>query len=93
MSFGNYFHNMLVMSMIMYCMQEGNKLVKVAEVVADVREKLRTMSKDKSMEAIQLRTQMLTLCDAIRDDLLPPLGVRLEDRDDGKYRVFLLSQT
>ncbi|KAK3873188.1 hypothetical protein Pcinc_021787 [Petrolisthes cinctipes] len=70
--------------------QGENQLVKVAEVVADVREKLRTWSRDTNMEAIQLRTQLLNLCNDIRDELLPPLGVRLEDRDDGVPSIKLV---
>jgi cysteinyl-tRNA synthetase len=31
-------------------------------------------------------TAILNLCDSVRDDVLPPLGIRLEDRSDGSSR-------
>lgn len=45
----------------------------LAEFRTAVRDQARTLK----------ATDILKLCDALRDDLLPALGVRLEDRDDG----------
>ncbi|XP_052861898.1 cysteine--tRNA ligase, cytoplasmic [Anopheles cruzii] len=45
----------------------------LAEFRMAVREQARTLK----------ATDILKLCDTLRDDLLPALGVRLEDRDDG----------
>lgn len=52
--------------------------------MGDVREKLRQWSRGKDVDAKDLQGKLLSLCDSIRDDMLPPLGVRLEDRDGGK---------
>ncbi|KAH8404070.1 hypothetical protein KR215_009001 [Drosophila sulfurigaster] len=35
---------------------------------------------------------ILKLCDELRDDVLPNLGVRLEDKDDGKFAVKLVDR-
>ena len=64
--------------------QGQEQVVGVAEVVANIREQLRQWSRDKELEVGELRGRLLGLCDAIRDELLPPLGVRLEDREAGE---------
>lgn len=63
--------------------QGQEKVMAVAEVVGNIREQLRQWSRDKELEVGELRGRLLGLCDAIRDELLPPIGVRLEDRDAG----------
>ena len=65
-------------------LQGSDKLIAVAEVLGNVREQLRQYSRDQNLDLKGLQRQLLGLCDSIRDELLPPLGVRLEDRDDGK---------
>ncbi|XP_063878581.1 LOW QUALITY PROTEIN: cysteine--tRNA ligase, cytoplasmic-like [Scylla paramamosain] len=63
--------------------QGQEKVVGVAEVVGNIREQLRQWSRDKELEVGELRGRLLGLCDTIRDELLPPLGIRLEDREAG----------
>lgn len=63
--------------------QGQEKVVGVAEVVGNIREQLRQWSRDKELEVGELRSRLLGLCDSIRDELLPPLGIRLEDREAG----------
>lgn len=36
--------------------------------------------------------EILNLCDQLRDDVLPQLGVRLEDKDGGKFAVKLVDR-
>ena len=53
------------------------------EVVMPVLEALAEFREQVRKEARQLRaTRVLELCDEIRDDILPNLGVRLEDREN-----------
>lgn len=61
--------------------QGSEKLIAVAEVVANIREQLRQWARDKEKDVKELQRQLLGLCDNIRDDFLPPLGIRLEDRE------------
>lgn len=70
--------------------QSSESLLAVAEVVGDVREKLRQWSRGKDVDAKDLQGKLLSLCDSIRDDMLPPLGVRLEDRDGGAPSIKLV---
>uniref|UniRef100_A0A672MTQ9 Cysteine--tRNA ligase, cytoplasmic n=1 Tax=Sinocyclocheilus grahami TaxID=75366 RepID=A0A672MTQ9_SINGR len=44
-------------------------------VLSDFREDVRKIAREKKV------TELLRLCDELRDDTLPELGVRLEDRD------------
>ncbi|XP_052002816.1 cysteine--tRNA ligase, cytoplasmic [Xyrauchen texanus] len=44
-------------------------------VLSDFREDVRKIAREKKV------TELLQLCDVLRDDTLPELGVRLEDRD------------
>lgn len=37
-------------------------------------------------------SDILTICDALRDDVLPNLGVRLEDRDGGAVSIKLVDR-
>lgn len=56
----------------------GNKeqvLMPYVEVLCNFRESVRQVAKEKKV------TEILTECDRIRDDVLPDLGVRLEDRE------------
>ncbi|KAL5007800.1 hypothetical protein ScPMuIL_016606, partial [Solemya velum] len=62
--------------------QETSQGVDMEEVVipylaafADFREKVRQVSRENKV------TEILKLCDAVRDDTLPNLGVRLEDHE------------
>ncbi|KAL6046139.1 Cysteine--tRNA ligase, mitochondrial [Balamuthia mandrillaris] len=55
------------------------RFVKVTDVLVDFRRNVRTAvlkSKDS-------RKDVLQLCDSVRDELLPPLGIRLEDKSQG----------
>ncbi|KAF2357893.1 Cysteine-tRNA ligase [Trinorchestia longiramus] len=61
---------------------DGN-LLPLCQVVADVREKLRGLARESATDVKSLQLKQLELCDDIRDTLLPPLGVRLEDREGG----------
>lgn len=71
--------------------QGSEKLIAVAEVLGNVREQLRQCSRDQNFDIKGLQRQLLGLCDSIRDELLPPLGVRLEDRDDGAPSIKLVN--
>ncbi|KAK7082265.1 hypothetical protein SK128_026045, partial [Halocaridina rubra] len=70
--------------------QGSEKLIEVAEVLGNVREQLRQHSRNQNLDVKGLQIQLLTLCDSIRDELLPPLGIRLEDRDDGATSIKLV---
>lgn len=63
--------------------QGNEKIITIAEVVGNVREQVRQWARDKKIEPVKLKSNLLNLCDAIRDDMLPPLGIRLEDREGG----------
>lgn len=63
--------------------QGNEKIISIAEVVGNVREQVRQWARDKEMEPKELQSKLMQLCDTIRDDMLPPLGVRLEDREGG----------
>lgn len=45
---------------------------------------LRNLCKSKASHG-----ELLGVCDKVRDDTLPQLGVRLEDRPDGKHNGWL----
>ncbi|XP_058979756.1 cysteine--tRNA ligase, cytoplasmic-like [Musca domestica] len=56
------------------------------EATAEFRNQIRELAK-------QLKaTDILKLCDDLRDDVLPNLGVRLEDKEGGKYAVKLVDK-
>uniref|UniRef100_A0A1I8PRH7 Cysteine--tRNA ligase, cytoplasmic n=1 Tax=Stomoxys calcitrans TaxID=35570 RepID=A0A1I8PRH7_STOCA len=56
------------------------------EATAEFRNQVREMAK-------QLKaTDILKLCDELRDEVLPNLGVRLEDKDGGKFAVKLVDR-
>lgn len=65
------------------------RAMQLACVVGEVREALRSLARDQGADAGGLRVRQLALCDRIRDQLLPPLGVRLEDRDQGEFLLSL----
>uniref|UniRef100_A0A8C2ZA49 Cysteine--tRNA ligase, cytoplasmic n=1 Tax=Cyclopterus lumpus TaxID=8103 RepID=A0A8C2ZA49_CYCLU len=47
-------------------------------VLSDFREGVRKIAREQKV------TELLQLCDVVRDDTLPELGVRLEDHEDGE---------
>uniref|UniRef100_A0A8B9LB57 Cysteine--tRNA ligase, cytoplasmic n=1 Tax=Astyanax mexicanus TaxID=7994 RepID=A0A8B9LB57_ASTMX len=47
-------------------------------VLSDFREGVRKIAREQKV------TEVLQLCDVVRDDILPELGVRLEDHEEGK---------
>lgn len=53
-----------------------------AEFRDDVRSITREASSNKEMEKAEVTKKILKKCDQVRDDVLPQLGVRLEDRAD-----------
>ena len=53
----------------------------LCEVAAEVRERLRGLAREEEPDTKALQKKLLQLCDDMRDTLLPPLGVRLEDRE------------
>lgn len=53
-------------------------LVPVCDALVKFRDQVRQAARDKQPPAA-----FLPLCDALRDELLPPAGVRLEDKPDG----------
>uniref|UniRef100_A0A8C1L999 Cysteine--tRNA ligase, cytoplasmic n=1 Tax=Cyprinus carpio TaxID=7962 RepID=A0A8C1L999_CYPCA len=52
-----------------------NTVMPYLSVLSDFREDVRRIAREKKV------TELLRLCDELRDDTLPELGVRLEDRD------------
>ena len=58
----------------------------LAEVIAELREEDRNLAKDKELDATGFRQKLLTRSDKLRDEILPRLGVRLEDRDQGSSK-------
>lgn len=56
-------------------------------VLAEFRKDVRDM-----VRAQKPAMEILTKCDAIRDDVLPNLGVRLEDRDAGAFSIKLMDR-
>lgn len=68
------------------CADLESTVLPYVEATADFRNQVRELAK-------QLKaTDILKLCDEIRDDILPSLGVRLEDKDGGKYAVKLVDR-
>lgn len=56
------------------------------EALAEFRKSVRDHG--RTLKALEL----LNLCDNLRDDVLPHLGVRLEDKDGGNYAVKLVDR-
>lgn len=54
--------------------------------LADFRNSVRDVAR------AQKSTEILTICDTFRDDVLPNLGVRLEDRDGGAVSIKLVDR-
>ncbi|KAM8712580.1 hypothetical protein ACLKA7_012990 [Drosophila subpalustris] len=61
-------------------------LMPYVQSVAEFRNLVREQA--KGLKAFDI----LKLCDDLRDDVLPNLGVRLEDKDDGKFAVKLVDR-
>ncbi|KAF5325742.1 hypothetical protein D9611_000393 [Ephemerocybe angulata] len=55
-------------------------LLPYLQAMSSFRDDVRRISKSKSPS---MAKELLTLCDRIREDVLPPLGVQLSDRADG----------
>lgn len=53
-------------------------------VMADFRNNIRGLA--RTLKA----TEILNECDRLRDEVLPNIGVRLEDRDEGKVFAIIL---
>ena len=58
--------------------QGEEKLTPVLDALIDFRSSVRDKARAKDVSAV------LKECDAFRDDALPPLGIRLEDKQGGK---------
>ncbi|KAL9922789.1 cysteine--tRNA ligase, cytoplasmic isoform 1-T2 [Glossina fuscipes fuscipes] len=56
------------------------------EAAAEFRKQIRVQA--KTLKALEI----LKLCDELRDNVLPQLGVRLEDKDEGGYAVKLVDR-
>lgn len=63
-----------------------NSVSPILEALSQFRDEIRKNIRGEKSEAAK---KILALCDRIRDDVLPPLGVRLEDRG-GKRSVWKL---
>uniref|UniRef100_A0A671MW01 Cysteine--tRNA ligase, cytoplasmic n=1 Tax=Sinocyclocheilus anshuiensis TaxID=1608454 RepID=A0A671MW01_9TELE len=63
-----------------------NTVMPYLSVLSDFREDVRKIAREKKV------TELLRLCDELRDDILPELGVRLEDRDGLPTSVKLMDK-
>uniref|UniRef100_A0A672N0N6 Cysteine--tRNA ligase, cytoplasmic n=1 Tax=Sinocyclocheilus grahami TaxID=75366 RepID=A0A672N0N6_SINGR len=63
-----------------------NTVMPYLSVLSDFREDVRKIAREKKV------TELLRLCDELRDDTLPELGVRLEDRDGLPTSVKLMDK-
>ncbi|KAB7494779.1 Cysteine--tRNA ligase, cytoplasmic [Armadillidium nasatum] len=70
--------------------QGDDKILALAGVVGEVREKLRNLARNKETTQSDLQKSQMNLCDQIRDEFLPPLGIRLEDHDQGAPTIKLV---
>ncbi|XP_050312975.1 cysteine--tRNA ligase, cytoplasmic isoform X2 [Anthonomus grandis grandis] len=68
-----------------HCSTEATILPYI-RILADFRDKVR--SEARNLKALDI----LTECDRIRDEILPSVGVRLEDKDDGSSAVKLVDK-
>ncbi|RXG69111.1 Cysteine--tRNA ligase, cytoplasmic [Armadillidium vulgare] len=66
------------------------KVLALAGVVGEVRERLRNLARNKETTLSDLQKSQMNLCDQIRDEFLPPLGIRLEDHDQGAPTIKLV---
>ena len=67
--------------------QEGNNdfACKVMDTFVDFRDKIREVAKNPELAAVgDIKGAMMKACDVLRDDVLPELGIRLEDKPTGK---------
>lgn len=58
--------------------QEEQIIAPIVDAFAEFRDKVRTFAKAKEIGKV------LDACDVVRDDTLPNLGIRLEDRAAGQ---------
>lgn len=65
---------------------QESMIMPYVQSVAEFRNLVR--EKAKLLKALDI----LRLCDDLRDDVLPNLGVRLEDKDDGTFAVKLVDR-
>ena len=72
-----------ILILCLFYFQSTKKVIEIAQVIADIREQLRLTARKSDLEVKTLQNNLLQFCDNIRDQMLPPLGVRLEDRDNG----------
>ncbi|RKO97673.1 hypothetical protein CXG81DRAFT_28008 [Caulochytrium protostelioides] len=63
-----------------------DRIYPFAEAISRLRDQLRSLSQSPSLD----NKKILALCDAIRDEVLPDLGVVLDDQDDGRALVKLV---
>mmetsp|Transcript_101539 Transcript_101539/g.180020 ORF Transcript_101539/g.180020 Transcript_101539/m.180020 type:complete len:437 (-) Transcript_101539:196-1506(-) len=67
--------------------------LEVAEALSQFRDSLRKKAIDTIQEgggdgsAVELSKQILSMCDALRDETLPPLGIQVDDRGSGTAQV------
>lgn len=62
------------------------KIMPFVSTLSDFRSSVRKIARDVKA------TEILQLCDSLRDDILPNLGVRLEDRETGPSAVKLVDK-
>lgn len=55
-------------------------------IIAEFRENIRNQAR------VLNATEILTECDRLRDDVLPNVGVRLEDKDGGRSAIKLVDK-
>ena len=68
-------------------LQSNSAVLAVCQVVADVREQLRGISRDSSTDITQLQGRLRQLCGDIQSTLLPAAGVILEEQGTGGGKV------
>lgn len=68
------------------CSDVENTVMPYVSALAEFRNLVREQAK------VHKASDILKLCDEIRDDILPNLGVRLEDKDGGAFAVKLVDK-
>ncbi|KAJ1919820.1 cysteinyl-tRNA synthetase [Mycoemilia scoparia] len=57
-------------------------------VLSNFRDQVRSLARgEEGEDGKALKNALLTLCDSIRNEVLPPLGVVLDDQEDGKALI------